>query len=347
MLKPVRLAEIQFEMLEEIGLEGKNSKVFRARDEQLGADLAMKQVSKADMYSVDDYFAESQALYATAHPNVVQVQYACFDDEFIYIALPYYAKGSLKPLITGKHMTLRRVLTVACQVLSGLHNVHSKGLIHFDIKPDNILLTQRGEAVLSDFGLAKQVNFNGIAAQDRHYGSIIPPEALTTDHFDKAFDIYQFGLLLYRMCNGDAEFYKQFQEFGVGAAFDRSKFKFAVRNGRFPDRSVLPPHIPPRVKKVIKKCLETNPSNRYQSALEVSNALSAVDGEILDWQLVDHADKRVWSKESDGREFRLAVYNDDRSKLTRSVNGNPVQRITEGSLDRVTNADIYRLLGAY
>jgi serine/threonine protein kinase len=347
MLKPVRLAEIQFQFLEEIGLEGKNSQVYKARDDQLGADLAVKQVSKETMHSVDEYFAESQALYATAHPNVVQVQYACFDELSIYIALPFYEKGSLKRLITGRHMTLRRIITVACQVLSGLHNVHSKGLIHFDIKPDNILLTQRGEAVLSDFGLAKQVNYSGIAVPDRHYTPNIPPEALVTNHFDRTFDIYQFGLLLYRVCTGDTKYYKQLKEFGVGAAFDFERFKFAVTNGQFPDRSDFPPHLPQSVKKVIKKCLAPQPSDRYQSAMEVSNALSRVDGKLLDWQLVDHDDKRVWSKKSDGREFRLTMYNNGSSKLTRSVNGNPVQRIAEGSRDRVTNADIHRLLGAY
>lgn len=334
-------------MLEEIGLEGKNSRVFKARDEQLGADLAIKQILRKTIHSEDEYFAEAQALYASVHPNVVQVQYACFDDDFIYIALPFYAEGSLKPLITGQYLTLRRVLTVACQILSGLHNVHSKGLIHFDIKPDNVLLTRRGEALLSDFGLAKQVNLNGIAAQDRHYGPIIPPEALETDHFDRAFDIYQFGLLLYRMCNGDAEFYEQFHGFGVGVDFDRVAFTFAVRNGRFPDRSVFPPHIPLSVKRVIRKCLETTPSERYQSALEVSNALSDVDGNILDWRLVDHDDRRVWSKVSDGREFHLTVYTDNRSELTRSVNGNPAQNVGAGSFDRVTSANIYNLLRTY
>ncbi len=88
MLKPVHQAQLHFELLEEIGLEGKNSNVFRARDEQLGADLAIKRLPKAKMHSVDEYFVESQVLYAAAHPNVVQVQYACFDDEFVYIALP-------------------------------------------------------------------------------------------------------------------------------------------------------------------------------------------------------------------------------------------------------------------
>ncbi len=91
---------------------------------------------------------------SSAHPNVVQIHYACYDADRIYLAMPYYRKGSVTSLITDKYMTVREIVTVGCQVLSGLHNIHSKGLIHFDVKPDNILLSDRGEALLSDFGLA-------------------------------------------------------------------------------------------------------------------------------------------------------------------------------------------------
>lgn len=92
-----------------------------------------------------------------------------FDSDHVYVAMPYYRKGSVAGLITGKHMTVREIVTAACQVLSGLHNIHSKSLIHFDVKPDNILLSERMEALISDFGLAKQMNLAGVALQDRLY----------------------------------------------------------------------------------------------------------------------------------------------------------------------------------
>ena len=136
---------------------------------QLDAEIVVKQIPKAKIASTANFFDESKALYASAHPNVVQIHYACEDTDSVYLAMPYYRKGSVTGLITGKNMTVREIVTVGCQILSGLHNIHSKGLIHFDVKPDNILLSDRQEALLSDFGLAKQMNLSGVAFQDRLY----------------------------------------------------------------------------------------------------------------------------------------------------------------------------------
>jgi serine/threonine protein kinase len=103
----------------------------------------MKQIAKADLDSPGNFFDEASALYASAHPNVVQIHYACEDTDSIYLAMPYYRRGSVSGLVTGRHMTVREIVTIGCQVISGLHNIHSKGLIHFDVKPDNILLSDR------------------------------------------------------------------------------------------------------------------------------------------------------------------------------------------------------------
>ncbi|PWS22273.1 serine/threonine protein kinase, partial [Enterococcus faecium] len=88
-----------------------------------------------------------------------------------------YAKGSLKKLMSTRHLTVREIVVIGCQVASGLHNVHSKGLIHFDIKPDNILFSDRGEALLSDFGLTRPFNRSGHAEPFGLYGRMVPPEA--------------------------------------------------------------------------------------------------------------------------------------------------------------------------
>jgi eukaryotic-like serine/threonine-protein kinase len=177
MLSPFSIAELRFDLLREIGQEGQNSRTYVARDHQLDAEIVIKKIEKRRIASPADFFQESRMLYASAHQNVVQIHYACYDAGHIYLAMPYYSKGSIKPLITGKFLTVREIVAVGCQVLSGLHNIHSKGLIHFDVKPDNILQSSRGEALLADFGLAKQMNFGGIAEQDMHYLKMIPPEA--------------------------------------------------------------------------------------------------------------------------------------------------------------------------
>jgi eukaryotic-like serine/threonine-protein kinase len=138
MIKPYNRAEVSFDFIMEIGADGKNSRTYLSHDHQLDARIVTKQINKIKLASPERFFDEARALYASAHPNVVQIHYACQDNEFIYLAMPYYQNGTVKGLITGRYMTVREILTVSCQVFSGLHNIHSKGLIHFDIKPDYI-----------------------------------------------------------------------------------------------------------------------------------------------------------------------------------------------------------------
>lgn len=181
MLKPYQKAELTFDIIREIGQDGRNSRTYVTRDHQLNAEIVTKQIQKRTLNCPDEFFAESKALYASAHPNVVQIHYACFDDDHVYVAMPYYQNGSIKDLITGRHMTVREIISLGSQIIAGLHNIHSKDLVHFDVKPDNILLSPRKEALVSDFGQAKQMNYSGKAPQDRHYTPMIAPEALDTD----------------------------------------------------------------------------------------------------------------------------------------------------------------------
>ena len=196
MYKPYNKAEIQFNLLENIGEEGKCSEVFKAHDLQLDAEIVIKKIGKNHFCNKDEYFEESRVLYRSAHSNVVEVYYACEDNEYIYIAMPFYEKKSLKKLLDQRFLTAREIIRYNLQFLSGLHNIHSKGLIHFDVKPDNILLSDRDEALISDFGLAKPTNLSGLAGQDRHYIKQRPPESFDYDYFDIKYDIYQVGLTL-------------------------------------------------------------------------------------------------------------------------------------------------------
>ena len=231
MFSPHSLAQIKFEIRDEIGRTGQNSNSYRSYDPQLNAEIVIKKVRKADLESPDNFFDESRALYASAHPNVVQIYHACQDDDHIFLAMPFYRRGSVGDLLQRQFPTVREIVAAGCQILSGLHNIHSKGLIHFDIKPDNVLLSDRGEALVADFGLSKQMNYLGIAAQERNYNKMIPPEGTRGNQFDRTFDIYQLGLTLYRMCNRNENYYQQYNAYGVGAGFDRDRFRNDVRDG--------------------------------------------------------------------------------------------------------------------
>lgn len=345
MLKPYNRGEVEFYFIDEIGANGHNSRTYVSHDHQLDAEIVIKEIDKTTLDSPDNFFDESKALYASAHPNVVQIHYACQDTDFIYLAMPYYRKGSVTELITDQHMTVREIVAIGCQVLSGLHNIHSKRLIHFDVKPDNILLSDRGEALLSDFGLAKQTNFSGIAAQDRHYSKMVPPEATRGDHFSSAFDIFQFGLTLYRMCNGNAEFYAQFDKYGTPGNFDRITFRDDVRNGEFPDRSIFASHIPEKLRKIVRKCIKTNLRDRYESAIEVANALAEIDGFTLDWRLSEVGDTKVWSKNKGGTIYEFTVNGDGTTECFKTVSGGQPRRIGSGCKDSMTDREIRTFLG--
>ncbi|MCK2046011.1 serine/threonine-protein kinase [Chromohalobacter moromii] len=348
MLNTTRTAELSFHIRQEIGLEGKNSTVFTATDVQLNADIVVKKMLKSGFSNVAEYFTEASLLHLSSHPNVVPIYYACQDDDHIFLAMPYFANGSLKKRIKESSVSVREIIIWSTQILSGLHNIHSKSLIHFDVKPDNVLFSNRGEALVSDFGLTKQTTYSGVAGQDRIYGNMVPPEAFSTQNFNNQFDIYQFGLTLHRMCVGDDVFYAEYATFIEGGTLNRPKFRHAVVNGQFPNKNGYPEHIPQALTNTIKKCLATSLDDRYISAIDVVNDLSNIDGELLDWRLSYDGAKRTWYKKAtDGRELELTVDERGSSEARKtSVAGN-TQRITEYCKSQLNRSDIKRFLRRY
>jgi len=348
MLNTTRTAELSFHINLEIGQEGKNSKVFTATDLQLNAEIVVKKMLKADFSDMDEYFVESSLLYLSNHPNVVPIYYACQDEEHVFLAMPYFKSGSLKKRMQDSSVSVRDIIVFSTQVLSGLHNIHSKGLIHFDVKPDNILFSDRGEALLSDFGLTKQTSYSGVVGQDRIYGNMVPPEAFSTSNFNKQFDIYQFGITLHRMCAGDSTFYEEYASFIEDGSLNRIKYRHAVVNGQFPNQNSYPEHIPQALINTIKKCLAVDLENRYSSAIDVVNDLAGIDGELLDWQLFPNDESLKWSKKlADGRSYELIVNADGSSMAKKtSANGN-TQRITAYCKPQLNRADIKRFLRRY
>jgi eukaryotic-like serine/threonine-protein kinase len=315
MFKADTRAQLCFKLGDEIGSEGKNSAVFRAHDLQLDAELAIKRIMKSSIKDAADYYREASILYLGDHANVVPIHYACEDADHIYLAMPYYPKGSLNRLLEERFLTVREVIRYGIQFLSGLHNIHSKKLIHFDIKPDNIMLSSRNEALLSDFGLAQRMNADGTAEPPLSYWKNVPPEALVGSEHTVGYDVYQVGLTLYRMCCGNDTFYEQLKQFGSFA-----DFATAVQKGAFPDRSTFPAHIPSALRTLVKKCLNVEVDTRYGTIIEVSNALGGIEGNELDWQYEVYPDgSREWTKAVDGRTFTLTVTGGGESTATKQT----------------------------
>lgn len=284
-------AEIDFTCDEEIGAEGKNSRVFKATDHQLEAEIVVKRIERGAFQSEDEYFAEAKLLHDARHPHVVPVKFACRTDEHVFIAMPLYERGSVHLLLQRRSPTVREIVRLGLDFLTGLHHIHVRGLLHFDVKPSNVLIDASGKAALTDFGLAKYVDDDGLAEQDVMYSSHRPPEGFQFDVFGQPADVYQAGLTLYRMAAGLEAFDLQWlrhQGDQMGAARE-------VIAGRLPDRtaSAYPAHIPARLRNTIRRALEPDPDERYQEVLGLINDLGQVD-EWLDWEYRRAGDVERW-----------------------------------------------------
>ncbi|MGF6706952.1 serine/threonine-protein kinase [Pseudomonas frederiksbergensis] len=330
-------AEVEFVYKKEIGQDGKNSRAYLAHDKYLDAELVIKEMAQSSFENSDAFFAESRLLYKAAHAHVVQIQYACACENNIYLALPFYKNGSLKDFSKNNSLTVREIVRFSIQICSGLHNIHSKGLIHFDVKPDNILLSDRLEALVSDFGLAKAMGLNYMATPAQMYTKHMAPEYFTEAEFTSQYDIYQLGLTIYRLLVGEPEFNAQIAVFG---SFD--EFKDAILTEAFPRRLSLE-HIPSRLKSIVENCLKVDRDERYHSALEVANELAQIDDKTLDWVYENDNGIRRWHKVTPTHEYLLEIDGTGTSVAQKKTTAGKWSKINE-SCGGLTTAAIKRFL---
>lgn len=303
----LREATLNFELKNNIGQEGANSDVFIAHDKQFDADIVIKRIPKEKFQAPSDYYKEAKCLYASKHQNIVGVNYSCEDDEFIYIAMPFYSKGSLETLVKSRFLTVREILKYSIDFLSGLNHIHTKSLIHFDIKPTNILISDSNEALITDFGLAKFTNHHRIAEQNMFYCFHTPPESLLTNQFTIQADIYQAGLSLYRLCNGTGVFKNQISHIAVvNNKFEKQLLDRAILSGQFPDRKLFLPHIPQKLRAIVRKALNVIPSDRYNNLIEMLNDLSVVD-ENLDWNFRINSNEQIWELTREDKVYQIVL----------------------------------------
>jgi len=290
------IISLNLELGSEIGRgQGQNSQVFLALDQQLQTQFAVKRIPKANLPPT--YFDEARNLYHARHRNVVEIKYAGQTDEHIYLAMPFYRRGTLQTLIETRYLSTREIVRYAIDFLSGLHHVHVRKLIHFDVKPKNVLLDDSDTGTLSDFGLAREMDSTGHVLRWTVYGRHRPPEFTNSSRrVSTAADIYQAGLTLYRMCAGHLEFERQVVEH----AADEEGDCVSINNGAFPERQRFLTHIPKRLRGIILKALDIDPARRHSNILEMMNALALVN-ESLDWHYQEGAQwgEGVWNESSD------------------------------------------------
>lgn len=286
-------ASLKYEKINRIGQgQGANSEVFLIKDSQLDGTLVAKEIDKDELLSSSqDYFEEAKKIFASRHPNVVPIKYACETENTITLVMPYFSKGSLADFIQENPLSLNEVIRLAQEVLNGLYHIHSKGFLHLDIKPSNIFFTDTNKPMIADFGQSRILGRNGIVEKPIMYIYTIPPEAIP-DNGEAgtatiSSDIYLMGATLYRAINSDPVF--NAQKFPLDT--DRNVIEQKIKNGEIPNRDKFMPHVPQKIRKIIKKALHVNPAKRHQSAIELADALANVELPI-DWhtQIFDNGE---------------------------------------------------------
>lgn len=290
--------KLNLKIIQKINSEGVNSALYIVEDEQLNCEMILKQIDKKKLKEYNRYFEESKKVSSLNHPNIIKINYATYDDDYVYITMPYYKNGSLNQMLDYKNLTVREIIKYSLDFLSAIYYMHDNNIIHCDIKPNNILINDKNQAILSDFGSAIRLDINGLGKLKNVYYKHIAPEQCFTSTVDKSIDIYQIGTTLYRMCNGNEEYNKQ-----VKRHKDLNSLKIASANGKFPVRKKYLPHIPKSMIQIIEKCLKVNQNERYDNVLEIMNDLSAVN-ENLDWYYTK-INKEEYSWSSDEKKILL------------------------------------------
>jgi serine/threonine protein kinase len=337
-------ASLHFKPLTNIGDEGRNSEVFTAHDYQLDAVIVVKKIAKSKFENAADFFNEAKILYSSAHANIVPIQYACHDEDHVYITMPVFESGSLNKLIDKRFLKLSEIIRYSIDFLSGLHHIHSKRLIHCDVKLNNILISPTDDATLTDFGLSKYLNQDGFAEGQEFYYWHQAPENFQSEKITHQTDIYQAGLTIYRMCNGNRQFINQLKPFLTTGEFDETLFEKAVLSEKFPDRTKYALHIPQRLRNYIRKALAVDPADRYESVLDLLNDLAGLEIPF-DWQFTPSADAYQWECETEGKTYRITVsqLDADHSSITTTKHRNKEQQIKEYTRKKVKSDEALKL----
>lgn len=289
-------SHIRYKKLRQIGVgQGMNSKVYVAEDLHLKRELAVKEIERSRIRpgGWDEYHREAQAMFACRHDHVVPIRYACLNASHVSLAMPYYSQGSLQDRIAAGPPPLGEAFRWADGILSALSQVHVAGLLHFDLKPSNVLFSDNDGPLIADFGQARLMNPSGVSPAPPMYRYGVPPEMYRTGVGSVESDLYLTGLTFYRMFNGNPYF--ELQRTRV-----RGSFQDEVAAGRFPNRKRFQPHIPPGLRRVIRRALKVDPANRYHSVAEFQNALGRVEIGI-DWSAQELPDGEVlWTGERTG-----------------------------------------------
>ena len=249
---------------------GGMANVYRGTDLKTGNRIAVK-VLKEEFLDNEElvrrFKNESKAISILSHPNIVKVYDVSVTDKLQYIVMEYVDGITLKEYLKqrGGALTWKEVVHFATQVLSALQHAHSKGIIHRDVKPQNIMLLADGSIKMMDFGIARFSRAQSQTVSDKAIGSVhyISPEQAKGERTDARTDIYSVGVMLYEMLSGRLPFD------GDGAV----SIAIMQISEKPKPLAEIAPNTPAGLRQITEKAMEKDPDKRYQSAQEMLDAI--------------------------------------------------------------------------
>ena len=282
----------RYQVIEELG-HGGMGRVYKVLDTKIDEKVALKLIKPevaSDRETIERFSKELKLARRIRHKNVCGMFDIGEADGSHFITMEYVHGEDLKSMIrmsTG--LTVGTVLSIGKQVCDGLAEAHSLGVVHRDLKPQNIMIDKGGNAKIMDFGIARSIREKGITGPSVMIGTpeYMSPEQAEAKEVDQRSDIYSLGIILYEMATGRVPFEGE------------TALSVAMRHkGEIPKSpKELNPNIPTDLSGVILKCLEKDKARRYQTAAELRSELEKIEKGIPTTQVVIPKPKLPTSKE--------------------------------------------------
>ncbi len=269
-----------YEIQSQIGAGGMGE-VYRARDSRLGREVAIKILPESfatDAERLRRFEQESQAVAALNHPNILAIYDVGTRDGAPYLVSELLEGESLRTILEKGPIPQRKAIEYAVQIANGLAAAHDKGIVHRDLKPDNLYVCRDGRVKILDFGLAKMAakETPGVdgATMTQHTAagvvmgtaSYMAPEQVRGGQVDARTDMFSFGVVLYEMLSGKRAFQRD----------SAPETMTAILKEDVPELTDTKLPVAPALERIVRRCLEKSPEQRFQSAKDLAFALEAV-----------------------------------------------------------------------